>query len=106
MVLRFVSPRTATVAPPQTSLHSAGFKFFEPEKPRGPLRKNPLTLTISGGKGSFPLTKNLFFIGESEINDLMIKPSFLLLHLQATISHQRKPRLGKRSRERLLALGA
>ncbi|MAE16589.1 MAG: hypothetical protein CL911_04005 [Deltaproteobacteria bacterium] len=73
VVLRFVSPRTATVAPPQTSLHSADFKFFEPEKPRGPLRKNPLTLTISGGKGSFPLTKNLFFIGESEINDLMIK---------------------------------
>ena len=74
VVLRFVSPRTArSVAPPQTSLYNADFKFSEPEKPRGPLRKDKLVLTISGRKGSFPLTKNLFFIGESEINDLVIK---------------------------------
>ena len=74
VVLRFVSPRTArSVAPPQTSLYNADFKFSEPEKPRGPLRKDNLVLTISGRKGSFPLTKNLFFIGESEINDLVIK---------------------------------
>ena len=74
VVLRFVSPRTArSVAPLQTSLYNADFKFSEPEKPRGPLRKDKLVLTISGRKGSFPLTKNLFFIGESEINDLVIK---------------------------------
>ena len=74
VVLRFVSPRTArSVASPQTSLYNADFKFSEPEKPRGPLRKDKLVLTISGRKGSFPLTKNLFFIGESEINDLVIK---------------------------------
>ena len=74
VVLRFVSPRTArSVAPPQTSLYNADFKFSEPEKPRGPLRKDNLVLTISGRKGSFSLTKNLFFIGESEINDLVIK---------------------------------
>ena len=74
VVLRFVSPRTArSVAPPQTSLYNADFKFSEPEKPRGPLRQDKLVLTISGRKGSFPLTKNLFFIGESEINDLVIK---------------------------------
>ena len=37
VVLRFVSPRTArSVAPPQTSLYNADFKFSEPEKPTWP----------------------------------------------------------------------
>lgn len=74
VVLRFVSPHaTSTSTSRATSFNSLNFRSSDPEKPRGPLRKDTLVLTIGGRKGFFPITKNLFFIGESQINDLVIK---------------------------------
>jgi len=73
VVLRFADPQSSRPSTSPSAFSNADFQYKEPPKPLGPLRKDLLTLTISGRKATFPLTKNLFFIGESQMNDLVIK---------------------------------